>query len=96
MIDGTVSLCFFPPKIYEGDWHNDHQHGWGKLNLPFEDITFKGKFEDGKCPKVGMLINNVTSEIYIGQIEGNFKREGVGCLIYPNGDVYKGELSNDK
>ena len=82
-------------KIYKGEWKDDKWNGKGTIIL-----------EDGRLIE-GYFINDTINisknykiyykngNIYYGLIDNDFNKNGIGELIYFNGNFFKGNWKND-
>ena len=72
-------------NIYEGSFQNDVFNGFGTLWM-LDGTIFSGIFVDGKCPKIGRVVDQ---DIFEGEVE-DFKPDGVGKMVHKNGQIYEG------
>ena len=77
--------------IYDGQWKNNHYHGYGSLFDPVENSYFVGQFENSQREGPGWM-SYVDDGIVI---TGAFTASSdivQGTIRYPSGDLYVGDI----
>lgn len=69
---------------------NDLFHGQGKMTFFQQKFDFEGIFVNGQCPLKGKLSYHESGDIYEGEVNSNFQKEGKGKYYSKNGDTYEG------
>ena len=76
--------------MYEGDWKNDQQHGYGVESWNYNLIKYSGDFIEGKKSGKGRF------EFETGYYEGDFvdgKFQGQGKYYFADtGKMYEGQF----
>lgn len=79
--------------MYEGEWLNDQQHGYGSESWNYNKIKYTGQFVDGKKSGNGRF------EFEGGYYEGDFvdgQFHGYGKYYFADsGKLYEGEFKNN-
>ena len=81
--------------IFDGFWDKDSINGKGILRFPIGDVLL-AQFQDNKFIFGDSKVLFRNGEYYEGGINKNMLRNGTGIHFYSNGDIYKGDWSNNK
>ena len=81
--------------IFDGFWTNDSINGKGILRFPVGDVLL-AQFQNNKFIFGDWKILFRNGEYYEGGINKEMLRNGTGIHYYANGDIYKGDWSNNK
>ena len=77
-------------EYYEGEWHKDQRHGYGKQKC-FNGCTYEGYWKDDKMHGYGVYCRPFGKRYtYTGQFNEG-KRHGFGRIDMHDGCIYEGE-----
>eukprot|EP00347_Sterkiella_histriomuscorum_P023389 403334820 len=82
-------------KKYEGEFKNDLFHGKGRMTFIQQKFDFEGTFQNGECPLKGKITYHEIGDIYEGQVNQSFLKEGKGKYTYKNGETFEGNYLED-
>ena len=90
MRDGKGKMVWQDGSVFDGTWIND-QRARGKMIMS-NGFVYEGCFKDDKFhDNNGRLLMSPNLLIYKGAFRQN-KTATVGMLLYPEGDVYYGQM----
>lgn len=82
-----------PTYVYKGMWHKNTQNGRGKYTDIIRQFTYKGLFADGMFNGAGKI--KYTNGCKMSGIWHNNIVVANALVEYPDGTMYRGELSRD-
>ncbi|KAL5489459.1 hypothetical protein EMCRGX_G018552 [Ephydatia muelleri] len=88
----------FKDANYRGQWKNGKPHGEGEYVLPTAHVLYKGKLKEGKFSGRGEMVwfsEKDSRKKYTGEFK-NGEMDGQGELKFTSGDIYTGNLVNNK
>lgn len=74
---------------YEGEWQDDVRHGFGVLTLPGGYPRYEGEWRNDEICGSGKMFRS-DGGVVEGVFDGNFN--GIGSIVYPDGNKYKGQF----
>jgi hypothetical protein len=89
--NGYGKMIYDRYGVYEGNFVDGQRHGFGKYTWQGGDQWYQGNFVNGQKHGTG-IIRWGDGEIFNGEFVDD--QQHFGELELPNGDVYKGEMSN--
>eukprot|EP00039_Didymoeca_costata_P022452 m.4548 g.4548 ORF g.4548 m.4548 type:complete len:669 (-) comp3013_c0_seq2:114-2120(-) len=91
--NGHGKMRYNDGDIYVGEWKSDKMHGFGSLQ---STDHYVGEWKEGKKHGQGKIhFESRNGEIYSGEWKNN-QAKGIGKYVYSNGDVYTGEVTENK
>ena len=92
-------ICKYGKATYTGEVVNGKRHGKGIMEFENLDV-FNGSWSNDEMDGVGLYkfwdstLDQFSKKVYNGQFRHGV-REGVGMMIYENGDIYNGNWNNN-